>query len=319
MDKYLQLNVNTKTNLRIDKYIVENTNLSRNKVSQLFDKNLIMLNNNVVTKKNQQLNINDKITINLIQNNNKSIDPFDNIDPINKQINIIYSDKDIMILDKPSGLLVYPTNYNEPDTLAHRIAYYFKENNIFKEANKFRYGIVHRLDKDTSGLIIVAKNSIIYNQLQTMLLNNEIIRKYYAIVHNRFNENDFLFKINAPIGRVYSNETRMRVNAKKNLKEAITIVNVIENICHDLALIECELITGRTHQIRVHMQYINHPIYNDPIYGIEKHTKSYNQYLYCKNISFYHPNSKKFININLNLPDEFKQLIDLKKGNSNYE
>ena len=317
MNDELIIQVNENTDLRLDKYIVNNSNLSRTKVKSLFDDNLIFLNNINIDKLNIKVKKNDIITIktDLYSRNTKiTLNPLENLSPVNLPIDIVYFDSEIMIINKPSGLLVYPTQHNEPDTLAHRLANYFISQNIFSNAKEYRYGIVHRLDKDTSGLLIIAKNANMFNLLQEMMLNNQIKRKYIAIVNNCFDSKDFLFKINAPIGRVYSDELKMRVNAPKNLKTAITIVNVLKNISNKFSLVECELLTGRTHQIRVHMQYINHPIYNDPIYGINKHTTKFNQYLYCSHISFYHPINKELININLEMPHEFTDFIKLHEG-----
>lgn len=309
------IKVNNSNNSRLDKYIVNNSNLSRTKVKSLFENNLIFLNNDIANKLSICVKENDVITIINNEYNETSIsniDPINFVNPINIPLDITFSNDDILIINKPSGLLVYPTIHNEPDTLAHRLAHYFKINNIFQNANEYRYGIVHRLDKDTSGLLIIAKNPEIYAKLQEMMKNNQIKRKYICIVNNCFSPNDFLFKINVPIGRVYGNELRMRANATKDLKNATTIVNVLKNISNSYALVECELLTGRTHQVRVHMQYINHPIVNDPLYGIDKKTSKYNQYLYCSNISFYEPNTKNLININLPLPEEFNDFLKSK-------
>lgn len=306
----IKIKVAQNTDLRLDKYIVQNTNLSRNKVKFLFDNGFIFLNNKKVNKLCQSLKINDEINITIQDNDKQSeIHPISLVKPINLPLEIVFEDEDILIINKPSGLLVYPTKHNENDTLAHRLANYFIDKNIFLDAVNYRFGIVHRLDKDTSGLLIIAKNPDIFNILKEMMKNNLIKRKYIAIVNNCFNPKDFLFKINVPIGRVYDNELRMRANSTKDPKEAITIVNVIKNINNKFAIVECELITGRTHQIRVHMQYINHPVYNDPIYGIDKKTTKYNQYLYCANISFYHPISNDLINVSLDYPKEFEDFI----------
>lgn len=306
----IKIKVNQNTSLRLDKYIVENTNLSRSKVKSFFDNGFIFLNNEKISKLSQSLKFGDEIII-VINNKNKEeeIDPISLVKPINLPLDIVYQDNHILIINKPSGLLVYPTKHNENDTLAHRLANYFINENIFLNACNYRFGIVHRLDKDTSGLLIIAKNPEIFTKLQDMIKNNLIKRKYIAIVNNCFNPKDFLFKINIPIGRIYGNELRMRANANKDVKNAITIVNVLKNINNKFAIVECELITGRTHQIRVHMQYINHPVYNDPIYGINKKTSKYNQYLYCANISLYHPISNDLINISLDYPKEFQDFI----------
>lgn len=318
MEKIL-IKVNNSDNSRIDKFIVENTNLSRTKVKSLFENDLIFLNNELVKK--LSITINNGDVIHILNNEKKSEninnDYINSLQSVNLPIDIVYEDNEIMIVNKPSGLLVYPTNHKESDSLAHRLMYYFQSKKIFVDAADYRYGIVHRLDKDTSGLLLIAKNSQIYNNLQTMMQNNQVKRKYIAIVNNCFGSKDQLFKINVPIGRVHGNELRMRANSTKDTKNATTIVSVLKNISNSYALVECELLTGRTHQVRVHMQYINHHVVNDPLYGVEKKCSSYHQYLYCSNISFYHPTTQNLINIQLPLPDEFIDFIH-QKG-ENYE
>lgn len=293
---------------RLDKFLVEEMQISRSQIKKMIDNGLILLNGEAVNKTGISLVKGDCISFlsddKNLETNNSSLEA------INLPIDIVYEDNDLMILNKPSGLLIHPTENNEKDTLAARIKYYFNNQNNHEFDNSIRPGIVHRLDKDTSGLIIVAKNNKILDLLQDEMKKHLVKRKYFAIVHNCFDlKNNRIFRINAPIGRSFQNKAKMQVNSKKDAKEAITIVKVLRNLSNVGALVECELITGRTHQIRAHMQYINHPIFNDKVYGIEKNPSDFGQYLMCHEIEFYHPVTKDLIYVNLDISLEFEEKI----------
>lgn len=302
-----QLTVST-CEARLDKYLVEQLGISRSQIKKLLDDQKILVNNVIATKSGMELKPEDVISILDTTNQEQTI----SLEPIDLPIEIVYEDKDLMIVNKPSNLLVYPTGFNEKDTLAARIKHYFDEHKIKDFGDSLRPGIVHRLDKDTSGLLIVAKNQKTLDVLQQMMLNHKIVRKYYAIVHNCFDlKNNRIFKIETTIGRSMQNKFKMQVNSNKDAKPAITIVKVIDNLSNTNALVECELWTGRTHQIRVHMQYINHPIVNDKVYGIEKHPSEYGQYLYCHTVEFTHPTKKnKVVKIDLPMPSEFLMKLE---------
>ena len=293
---------------RLDVYLTETLQISRSQVKKMIDNQQILLNGSIVKKSGIELNINDEIQI-LPLENNEEIEI--KLEPLNLPIEIIYEDDDLMIVNKPTNLLVYPTSYNETDTLAARLKYWFSQNNIHDFDDSIRPGIVHRLDKDTSGLLIVAKNKTTLEKMTAMLKNNHVKRKYYAIVHNCFDmKSNSLFKISTTIGRSMQSKYKMQVNSSKDAKQAITIVKVIKNISNTNALVECELLTGRTHQIRVHMQYINHPIVNDKVYGIEKNPSEYGQYLYCHELEFMHPNKFERIFVDLPMPREFIEKME---------
>lgn len=232
-----QLTVNGSVQ-RLDKYLVEQLNISRSQIKKLLDNQQVLVNDIVANKSGMELKNGDVVCVLESQNNEQEIV----LEPIDLPLDIVYEDKDLMIVNKPSDLLVYPTGFNEKDTLAARIKHYFIEHKIKDFQDSLRPGIVHRLDKDTSGLLIVAKNQKTLNELQQMMLNHEVIRKYYAIVHNCFDlKNNRIFKIETTIGRSLQNKFKMQVNSNKDAKPAITIVKVIDNLSNTNALVECEL------------------------------------------------------------------------------
>ena len=171
-------------------------------------------------------------------------------------------------------------------------------------------GIVHRLDRNTTGALLIAKSQLVYDKFKKMFSSNEIQKQYFCLVNNCFNEQDKSFKLETTIGRSFDNSYKMIVNGGKNQKIAVSIITVIRNIASKYSLVNCELITGRTHQIRAHMKYINHPIINDPVYGIEKKPTFLGQYLHCYSLIFNHPILNKKIKINLDIPEYFKDKIN---------
>lgn len=294
-------------NLRIDLYLTKKLNISRSQIDKLINKKSVTINNKVINKNGYKVFNNDIVEIiNLMIDENTSVITNLN-DEVNFDLEIIYEDDYCWIFNKPNDILVYPTQFNESNTISNYLKKTFPNLNFVDQQ---RYGIIHRLDKKTTGLILVAKNQLAYEKLSQLLTNQLITRKYTCIVHNCFDQSLFKFKIANKIGRSYQNMYKMQVNTNKDSKDAITIVNVIKNIANTHALVECDLITGRTHQVRVHMKYINHCILNDELYGCEKHPTNYGQYLYCSQITFLHPFLNKEVNIKLPLPIEFISKID---------
>lgn len=222
------------------------------------------------------------------------------------KLDILYEDKDVIVINKPKGLVVHPGAGNKNGTLANALKFHSDE--LSKVNGDFRPGIVHRLDKDTAGLLVAAKNDQAHLFLQSQLSDHTLGRVYYALVNGVISENEG--KIIAPIGRDKQNRQKMAVDLK-NGKYAETNFKVITRF-KSHTLVECFLKTGRTHQIRVHMNYIGHPVEGDPIYG--KSNKSvYNdgQLLFAHKISFIHPTSKKKMEFSAPLPLYFKNIIDL--------
>lgn len=225
----------------------------------------------------------------------------------NIPINIIYEDRDILIVNKPQGIVTHPAPGNTTGTLANGLIYYDKSiSEVGGDAS--RPGIVHRLDKNTSGLLIIARNQESYEALVEDFKNRRIKRMYMALVYGRFSLKEGT--INAPIGRHPVDRKRMAV-VYENSKEAITDYKVLEEF-KDYSLLEIHLQTGRTHQIRVHMAYLKHPIVGDRIYSKRKNEfKVHNQLLHAKSLGFYHPRTKEYMEIESDLPEEFSNIIEL--------
>ena len=281
--------------VRIDKYLSDNTDLTRNKIQKLIDDENILVNNKKI-KNSYKVSNNDEITINVVE---EEID----IKGENIDIDIIYEDDDVIVVNKKSGMVVHPAPGNYSGTLVNALIY--KSKNLSKVNGEFRPGIVHRIDKDTSGLLIVAKNDKAHNILADELKEKKIKRKYIALVDGIINHDTGT--IDAPIGRDDKDRKKMAVTAI-NSKEAITHFKVIERY-KKATLLECILDTGRTHQIRVHMKYINHPIINDPVYNKQLYG-DFGQMLHAKEIEFIHPTTKEKMHFECELPKEFIDILE---------
>ncbi len=299
--KPIEIEVSTSTPIRIDKFVQQHLDISRTKTQLLFEQQNVYLNDKI-SKKNSIVKDGDSILIKIFTNPNKiNI----TLQPYKTELDIAYEDKDMMIVNKPSGMLIHPTGFNETDTLANALVYYFNEH--YPDCQP---GIVHRLDKDTSGLIIIAKNLEALHLLQAMVANHLVEKTYYALVNDNFS-NDHMI-VEAPIARSFQDKLRMQVGKGKNSKFAKTEFFICHNY-HQYALIKCLLHTGRTHQIRVHLRYINHPIINDPLYGTRDKTTTYGQYLHAYKLKFIHPILHKEIVVELPLPNEFSEYINSHK------
>ena len=221
-------------------------------------------------------------------------------------LKIIYEDEDILIIDKPQGMVVHPSFGHNEQTLVNAILYHCKD--LSGINGVIRPGIVHRIDKDTSGLICVAKNDYAHNFLADQLKNHTMQRTYMALVRGVIKENHGT--INMPIGRDKRNRQKMAVT-KENSKEAITNFDVIKRYSNN-TLVECHLLTGRTHQIRVHMAFIEHPVEGDPIYGGRNYKKLYDggQLLTAVKLKLIHPRSKKEMEFQTEIPSYFQNVLD---------
>ena len=226
----------------------------------------------------------------------------DDLIPTNIPLDIVYEDEYLLIINKPSGLVTHPAPGHVTDTLVNALIYHSK----VSSNGTFRPGIVHRLDKDTSGLMIVAKDIKTMELLSDMIKNKKIERKYLAIVDGVILHDTGT--IDAPIGRDEMNRQKMAVTAK-NSKEAITNFKVLKRFKNN-TLIECSLVTGRTHQIRVHMNYIKHPVSNDEVYGNHKNTTSFGQMLHSKSIRLIHPIIGKELYFEQTPPKEFMDYLN---------
>lgn len=278
---------------RIDTFLSKELDISRNKISKLIDEGK-------VTCKGKVVKASDKLDIGSIVLVNDELDFTITSVPEDIPLDIRYEDKYLMVINKESGMVVHPAPGNYTGTLVNALLFYLNKSST----KNLRPFIVHRIDKDTSGLMVVAKDDKVETLLGEMVRNKEIERKYYALVYGVI-PND-TGTIDAPIGRDEKNKLKMAVT--KNGKNAITHFKVIKRYS-DKTLIECTLVTGRTHQIRCHMAYIGYPLYNDPIYSNRK-SDEFGQFLHSHSIKFIHPITKKEISIECELPKKFKDYLE---------
>ncbi len=283
-------------NLRIDKYLASIMDNSRSEINKMLASGDIILNKKRV-KPSYKLKLDDEIEI--INEYVKET----NITPSKMPLDIIYEDDDIMVINKPSGVVVHPGSGNKENTLANGLLYY--TNSLSNINGEERPGIVHRIDKDTSGLMLVAKSNKAHKILSLDFQKHLVKRDYIALLVGNFTSNKAI--IDAPIGRNENKRKEMCVTSK-NSKKAITHLEVIERY-KGFTLVRLSLETGRTHQIRVHMKYIGYPVFNDPVYNKEV-IKSFGQFLHSKSISFTHPILKKKMYFEVDLPDIFKDYLD---------
>ena len=290
-----------KSGIRIDKYLSLVTEYSRNKIQKLINNDLILVNDNYVTNNYKVL---DGDIIKILE---VPIEPLNNLKPSNIDLDVIYEDSDLLVINKKSGMVVHPAPGNYEDTLVNALIGKYELSN-----NGFRPGIVHRLDKDTSGLMLVAKNDFIHEKLSKMISEKIVERYYIALVVGEFNHETGT--IDAPIGRDKNNREKMTVTSI-NSKNAITHFKVLERF-KGYSLIECKLETGRTHQIRVHMKYINHPVVNDIVYGhAVKGYESFGQLLHSKKIRFPHPRTGEILEFEVTPPQEFMDIMNIVVNN----
>ena len=297
----MEIVVSDNERIRIDKYLINNTDMSRNKIQKLINDGKIRVNGGLV-KASYLVNINDKIEID--EDTSEEI----NVEPEEMKLDIVYEDNYLLVVNKPSGMVVHPGNGNYHHKLVNGLMYYCN-NNLSKVNGDIRPGLVHRIDADTSGLLLVAKNDMVHNDLAKQIQEKSVDRKYIALVQGVIKEDSAT--IDAPIGRSVNDRKKMCVTSE-NSKDAITHIKVLERY-KTATLIECKLETGRTHQIRVHMNYINHPVVNDPVYGLKKQVdgyQSFGQMLHAKEIGFVHPITKKYMNFTVNPPKEFVEICE---------
>lgn len=280
-------------NIRLDQYLSNNLDISRSKIQKLLKQDKIIVNGKI-EKSSYLVKIGDEIEI------DSELDFTIKIEAKNIPLDIVYEDDYLMIINKKSGMVVHPAPGHYTDTLVNALLYHFN----IKETTNIRVGIVHRLDKDTSGLMIVAKNDEMLDKLSNMIKEKEVKRHYLALVEGVISPDSGT--IDAPIGRDINFREKMMVT-DINSKEAITHFQVLKRFKEN-TLVECVLETGRTHQIRVHMAYINHPIVNDPIYNKKKAT-DFGQMLHSKSIEFIHPVTNKKIYFEVEPPKEFLDVL----------
>lgn len=286
-------------NIRIDQYLVSKLDYSRSKIEKLIKNKDILVNKKEI-KKSFLLKENDIIEINEIE------DEVIDIIPEKMDLDIVYEDDDVIVVNKANGVVVHPAVGNYKHTLVNGLMYHSKLSSINGE---FRPGIVHRIDAYTTGLLMVAKNDKAHLSLATQLEEKTTYRKYIALVWGVINTDTGT--IDAPIGRDLNDRKKMTVT-DINSKDAITHFKVIERY-KNTTLIELNLETGRTHQIRVHMNYIGYPIVNDPVYGKRKIIDKTGQCLHAKSLGFIHPKTKKYMEFTSELPECFTNILNMFK------
>lgn len=279
---------------RIDKYLAEELGISRSIVKKMIDEGFVLVNGKEV-KASLILSEADELFVKDGFIKEASFEAED------IPINIVYEDDDLLVINKKSGMVVHPGNGNTSGTLVNALMHYTK-NLSNKEA--FRPGIVHRIDKDTSGLMLVAKNDKAHDILAEGFKNKTIKREYIALVCGVIGEDTGV--IDAPIGRDAKDRKKMCVTSE-NSKKAVTHFKVLKRYEH-YTLLRLILDTGRTHQIRVHMKYIGHPVYNDPVYG--KAYNDFGQFLHSASIDFEQPTTHEHLHFECDVPKEFQDFLD---------
>lgn len=291
-------------NLRIDKYIAENLpEISRSYAATLCEEGKVTVLGKAVSKKYQPKD-GDIIEIDLPEP--ESLD----LIPENIPLDILYEDEDVIVVNKPQGMVVHPANGNTSGTLVNALLYHCGEN-LSAINGVVRPGIVHRIDKDTAGLLVVAKNNDAHNALAEQLKERKASRRYYALVNGNVKEAG---TVNKPIGRHPKDRKKMAV--VQGGREAVTHYNVLENFS-GYTLLECILETGRTHQIRVHMASLGHSLVGDRAYGIAKEKiKTEGQLLFAKTIGFKHPRTGEYMEFTAELPQYFEEILNkLRRSN----
>ncbi|TVY12466.1 RluA family pseudouridine synthase [Candidatus Phytoplasma pini] len=283
---------------RLDFFLAQKLNLSRNKSCFLIMNKSIFVNNQIV-KKSYFLKKDDFVTF---QQDKKPLSfAIDDYRPINLNLQIIYEDDYLIVINKPPNLVTHPCLSYTGVTLINGLLYQIKD---FSKLKGFRPGIIHRLDKDTTGLILVGKKDEIVVEMQKMLQQKKIKRIYWALIHGFLG---YKGTINLPINRDHNNRLKKMVFFKG--KNAITHFKTIRRF-ENFSLLELELETGRTHQIRVHLSYLQHPIVGDPLYGRKTQKEPQMQLLHSKNIIFIHPKTKKSLFFESTLFPHFQEFLN---------
>lgn len=283
---------------RIDKILVKAlTDFSRTQIQMLIQDGHVLVNGKAI-KASYKVEVNDEVMVHIPEPESTDILAED------IPLDIVYEDQDVIVVNKPTGMIVHPSAGIYKGTLVNALLYHCHD--LSGINGVMRPGIVHRIDKETSGLLMVAKNDMAHASLSEQLQEHTVIRRYLALVHGLISHE--FGRIEAPIGRDPKDRQKMTC-PDKNAKDAITNFKVLERF-KDMTLVECRLETGRTHQIRVHMQYIGHPVYGDPQYGLKRDDTTYGQYLHAKILGFVHPRTGEDMYFESELPDFFKAKLD---------
>ena len=305
-EEKLIIDVETEEERRIDQFLADQMEYSRSFIQKLIKNERVTVNGNVITKVKYPVSFRDKIIIEIPAPTELEIKP-EKMD-----LDILYEDNDVIVIDKPKGMVVHPAPGHYSHTLVNAVLYHCGEN-LSGINGVIRPGIVHRIDMNTTGSLLICKNDKAHQILAEQLKEHSITRKYHAIVHGNLKEDTGT--VNAPIGRHPTDRKKMSTKAP-NGRHAVTHYRVLERF-GNFTYIECQLETGRTHQIRVHMSSIGHPILGDEIYGPAKCPyKLQGQTLHAKILGITHPSTGEYIEFDAPLPDYFKDLLNkLRKQN----
>ena len=285
-------------NIRLDKYLSDKLDLSRSHIQKLIDSQNVTVDQKTV-KPNYKLKIGQDICVNVPKPENIDIVPQD------IPLDIVYEDKHLLVVNKPQNMVVHPAAGNYEGTLVNALLYHC--NGSLSGINGvIRPGIVHRIDKDTSGLLLVAKDDETHIGLSEQIKEHTLTRKYIALVHGNFKNDGGV--VDAPIGR-HPNDRKKMCITEKNSKNAVTYYKVLDRFT-EYTFIECRLKTGRTHQIRVHMASIGHPVLGDKTYGVKKEKYNLNgQLLHAKLLGFIHPVTKQYMEFETDIPERFEKFL----------
>lgn len=293
---------------RLDLFLAESTDYSRSYIQKLIKTDHVVVDNAPVTKPGFLIHEGQWVSL--------SVPPAEEIEikPEPMDLNIVYEDDDVILIDKPKGMVIHPAPGHSEHTLVNGLLYHCK-GNLSGINGVLRPGIVHRIDRDTTGIVIACKNDMAHRDLAEQFAGHTINRRYQAIVYNNFHEDDGT--IDKPIGRDVKNRKRMAVVSNGSGRRAITHYHVIDHLNNRYNHIECRLETGRTHQIRVHMSYIRHPLLGDTVYGPNPDSSLGNlegQTLHAGILGFIHPKTHQYMEFSSELPQYFVGLLNrLKK------
>ncbi len=296
ISKSFNLKYDEPKKVRLDAFLNEQIeDLTRSQLQKFIKDGNVLVNEEPVSKTGVKLTKGDEILVNVPEE-----EPIKAI-PQNIPIDVVYEDRDVLVVNKPQGMVVHPAAGHPDKTLVNAILYHCQIN----DDDVIRPGIVHRIDKDTSGLLMIAKNNLAKQSLMQQLKEKSNLREYLAIVHGNFKEKTG--KINAPLGR--SKFDRKKQAVVEGGRHAVTHFTVLEQF-ENYSLLKLKLETGRTHQIRVHMQYIGHPVAGDPLYGPKNTLPGKGQFLHAKTLGFVHPRTNEWMEFSVEPPKVFLDTLD---------
>ena len=298
MENYL-FEIQENQQMRLDKYLAEQfPEQTRSYLQKLIKEGQVLVNGKTV-KSGYQLSKGDEVSVTIPEP--KELD----VEPQKMDLDIVYEDEDVILINKPKGMVVHPASGHTTDTLVNGLLYHCKDN-LSGINGVARPGIVHRIDRDTTGILIVCKNDMAHNSIAAQLKEHSINRRYRALVHGNLKEDTGT--VEGPIGRHPVDRKKMAIN-ERNGKPAVTHYTVLERF-GNYTLIECKLETGRTHQIRVHMTSIGHPLVGDEVYGPAKCPfKLQGQCLHAMVLGFVHPRTGEYMEFSADLPEYFEDLL----------